>query len=74
MITAIYVDLKQSNNQSAIESILNTYSEFSKVLALVNNDTKTIFATRFYREDPRFLVIRDFLIENFNSDMKNYFN
>ena len=66
MITAIHLDLKQNNNQSAIESILNTYSEFSKVSALVNNDTKTIFATKFNREDPRFLEISDFLIETHN--------
>ena len=72
VITAVYLDLKQNNNQSAIESILNTYSEFNKVSALVNNDTKTIFATKFHKDDPRFLVIRDFLIENHNADINNF--
>ena len=69
------MDLRQDNNQASqasIVAILNTYAEFSKVSALVNNDTKTIFASSFNRNEPRFLAIRDFLIPNYKSDINNF--
>ena len=72
MISAIYLDLKLNNSHLVIGAILNTYDEFSKVSALVNNDTKTVFATKFNRDDPRFLVIRSFLVDTYNSDVNNF--
>ena len=59
-------------NIRAIVAILHTYEEFSKVSALVNNDTKTVFATCFKKDEPRFMAIRDFLINNYNSVISNF--
>ena len=75
VITTIYIDLKdnnQYNNIRAIVAILHTYEEFSKVSALVNNDTKTVFATCFMKDEPRFEVIRNYLVNNHNSVLSNF--
>ena len=75
IITTIFINLNdenQSKNIRAIQSILNTYENFSKVSSLINNDTKTVFATCFMSNNHKFLTIRDFLIENHNSVVSNF--
>ena len=75
VITTIHIDLRdfnQQNNIRAIAAILHTYENFSKVSALVNNDTKTVFATCFREDEPRFGVIRNYLVNNHNSVVSNF--
>ena len=38
----------------------------------MNNDTKTVFATRFKEDEPRFRMIRDYLVNNHNSVVSNF--
>ena len=75
VISTIYIDLRdtnQTNNIMAISAILKTYENFSKVSALVNNDTKTVFAKCFKQDEPRFRLIRDYLVGNHNSVVSNF--
>ena len=75
VISTIYIDLSdpnQQNNIRAIAAILNTYENFSRVSALVNNDTKTVFATCFKEDEPRFRLIRNYLVNNHNSVVSNF--
>merc|ERR1712112_502985 len=75
VISAIHIDLRdpnQLNNIKGIVAILNTYKNFSKVSALINNDNKTVFATRFKKDEPRFAIISEYLVRNHNSVLSNF--
>ena len=68
---SIKIYLKGINCQYAIGTILCTNKYISKVLRHVNNDTKTVYRMRLNEENPKFKVIRDFLIKKYFGDTNN---
>ena len=68
---SIKIYLKGINCQYVIGTILRTNKYISKVLRHVNNDTKTVYRMRLNEENPKFKVIRDFLIRKYFGDTNN---
>ena len=71
IISLVKLDLNIDDPRFVIDEILDTYRRFSQVSGLKNNNKKTVYGTRFNKQDGRTIALNEYLLRGHGPDAGN---